>query len=248
MDNYINKYNKFDITFVYDFKLGDGGIGDYIKFFMIILTYCMNNNIRFYHKINNIEIEKYIKIKYDILNITQKDINKLTNVFIKTPYDYYQNVHYNYNMLLDEVFYFDNVIINNVKNILTTIPLNYISIHLRLGDKYLEVDKKYVLCKNDTREFSEEKIHNFIENNSSKNILFFCDNNNYKLNIKQKYKNIIITNSSIGHTSLSNTSNKQILDTITEFYILSNSELIFAGSNSGFSKMASKFKNVKYIN
>jgi len=46
---------------------------------------------------------------------------------------------------------------------------------------------------------------------------------------------------------LSNTTNKQILDAITEFYILSNSHLIYSASNSGFSKMASKFNNIKYI-
>ncbi len=31
------------------------------------------------------------------------------------------------------------------------------------------------------------------------------------------------------------------------FYILSNSQLIYAASFSGFSHMASKFKNVEYI-
>ena len=58
-------------------------------------------------------------------------------------------------------------------------------------------------------------------------ILFFCDNNNYKLKIKKKYKNIIITDAQIGHTSLSNTTNKQILDAVTEFYLLTNSQLIY---------------------
>jgi hypothetical protein len=135
----------------------------------------------------------------------------------------------------------------NVKNIVPHLPTNYISIHLRLGDKFLETDKRFVLCKSDTRQFSEEKIYKFIEDNGDKNIFLFCDNNNQKLKIKNKYNNIIITDSQIGHTSLSNTTNKQILDTITEFYLLSNSQLIYAASISGFSKLSSKFKNVEYI-
>ena len=42
---------------LYDFKLGNGGIGDYIKFFMIILTHCMDDNIKFYHKRWNFKIK-----------------------------------------------------------------------------------------------------------------------------------------------------------------------------------------------
>ena len=62
------------------------------------------------------------------------------------------------------------------------------------------------------------------------------------------YDNVIITNSDIGHTGLANTiTPRQVLDTVTEFYILTNSNLIYSASNSGFSIVASKFKNVKFI-
>ena len=96
--------------------------------------------------------------------------------------------------------------------------------------------------------FSLKNLYKFIEDNKDKNIIFFCDNNNEKLKIKNKYNNIIISTSQIGHTSLSNTTNEQILDAITEFYILSNSQLIYkASKRSAFSTMASKFNNVKLI-
>lgn len=62
MENYISNYKNSDKTFVYDFKLRIGDIGDFIKFFMTILTERMDNNIKIYHKINNIEIEKYINL------------------------------------------------------------------------------------------------------------------------------------------------------------------------------------------
>ena len=64
---------------------------------MIILTDCMNNNIRVYNKINNIEIEKYIKLKYDFFNIKSDEILKQKNVTIKKTYDYYNNDKYNGN-------------------------------------------------------------------------------------------------------------------------------------------------------
>jgi len=148
---------------------------------------------------------------------------------------------------LNEVFYFDDIVKANVEKIIPSLPVNYISIHLRLGDKFLETEKHFVLVRHDTRGFSEEKIYKFIEDNSDKNVIFFCDNNNKKMEIKNKYKNIIISNAHIGHTSLHNTTNRQILDAVTEFYIMTNSQLICAASRSGFSKTASIFNNVKFM-
>lgn len=77
----------------------------------------------------------------------------------------------------------------------------------------------------------------------------WCQKNgdqHYKQKIKEKY-NIFITNSSIGHTSITFTTNKQVLDAISEFYLLSNSEIIINASKSGFSIMASKFKNIPIL-
>ena len=56
-----------------------------------------------------------------------------------------------------------------------------------------------------------------------------------------------ITDTEIGHTSLNNTTEKQILDAITEFYLITQSTKIYAASHSGFSIVASKFKNVPCI-
>jgi hypothetical protein len=50
----------------------------------------------------------------------------------------------------------------------------------------------------------------------------------------------------IGHTSFSNTTKKQVLDAVTEFYILTKSDMIYGITNSGFSLMASKFNNIPY--
>ena len=69
MESYIDKYDSFDKKMIYIFKLGDGGIGDCIKFFMFVLESCMKNNIRLYYNKNNLEIEKYIKLKYDKMYI-----------------------------------------------------------------------------------------------------------------------------------------------------------------------------------
>ena len=104
MDNYIERCNDYDKSIVYNFKLGYGGIGDYLKFFMIILEHCIDNNIKIYHTKNTTEIEKYIKLKYDSMYINQNEISKLEHVTIKTPFDYYDIGDYNGNINLNEVF------------------------------------------------------------------------------------------------------------------------------------------------
>lgn len=248
MDIYINNYDLFNKIIIYNFEMGDGGIGDCIKFFMFILDSCIKNNTRLYYKNNNIEIEKYIKLIYDKMYIDEDKIKQLDCVEIVKPEIYYSTINYNYSIDIKDVFYFTNEVKINCKNLFPQDIINYISIHLRLGDKYLETEKQFVLCKEDIRNFSEEKIHKFIEENYNKNIFFCCDNNKYKFKIKEKYNNIIITNCDIGHTSLSNTTKKQVLDGITEFYILTNSKMIFGASSSGFSIIASKFNNIPLIN
>lgn len=245
MDYYINNYKLFKSTIVYNFN--SGGIGDYIKFFMFCLELCIKNKTRLFLKINNIEIEKYIKLKYDEMYINEYMINQLVDVEIVIPQMYYTSYTENCSIDIKEVFYFTDEVKINCKYLIPKDMTNYISIHLRLGDKYLETEKQYIECKDDTRGFSEEKIDKIIKENYNKNIFFCCDNNSYKLKIKQKYDNIIITNCDIGHTSLSNTTKKQILDAVTEFYILTNSEKIFAGSISGFSRVASQFNNIPFI-
>ena len=247
---YINNYDSFSKIIIYNFEFGNfyGGLGDCIKFFMFLLESCMKNNTRLYYKKNNIEIEKYIKLKHDKMYIDEDKIKELNNYVIVIPQHYYSTVNYDYSIKVNEVFYFTDEVKINSKKIFVEDITNYISIHLRLGDKYLETDKAYVEAKEDTRNFTEEKIYKFIEENCNKNIFFCCDNNAYKLKIKEKYNNIVITNCDIGHTGLLNTTKKQILDAITEFYILTNSEMIFGGSVSGFSIVASKFNNIPLIN
>ncbi len=245
MEEYINKFDSFEKKIVYNFPLGYGGIGDCIKFFMFSLDGCIENNTSLYYKKNNIIIEKYLLLKYKKMYISEID-STYKYVDPTSFYNSYNFYHYNNKSSLPfkEVFYFSDEVILNSKILLPENITNYISIHLRLGDQHLEIDQHFVMCKNDSREYNEERLFKFIENNSNKNIIFFCDNNSYKLKIKKLYNNIIITSCDIGHTSLSNTTEKQVLDGITEFYLMTNSEKIYSASQSGFSIIAAKFNNI----
>ena len=257
----MKNYDSFEKIIVYNFELGAGGIGDCIKFFIFTLNFCIRYNYKLYYQINNILLEKYLFLKYPQMYIKKDDIknssiihhiNSIPNIDnnynIVQPGIFYNYFNYNsINLIIEDIFYFSDEVKLNTSNILSQNITNYISIHLRLGDKYLETDKSFVLCKHDVRNYNETALFNCIEEHSDKNILFFCDNNSYKLKIKNKYNNVIITNCEIGHTSLSNTTDKQVLDSVTEFYLLTNSEKIIAASESGFSIISSKFKNIPLI-
>jgi hypothetical protein len=118
------------------------------------------------------------------------------------------------------------------------------SIERLASTNHLETDKSFVLCRDDRRHYNQDKLYKFIKENTDKTILFFCDNRTHKIMIKDKYPFIIVTDYDIGHTSLSNTTDLQVFNTITDFYLLSNSEHIYKSSHSGFSVMASKFRNI----
>jgi hypothetical protein len=119
--------------------------------------------------------------------------------------------------------------------------------HLRLGDKHLETDSKYVLVKHDSRHYDSNVMENYMSRLSSEGKhLFFCDNRSFKQKMKTKYPTITILSTDIGHTSFQNTSRQQVLDGISEFCIMCHSNQIVAFSLSGFSKIASMWKPIRY--
>ena len=247
MEQYIQSYHLLDRSMVYRFQSGHGGLGDNIKFFMMALETCMKNGIRLYYQKMHSENEKYIKLKYDIMYITDDMVIQLRNPQIIVPYMLYSSVHHNYSVDINEVFYFTEDVIMNSKLLFPQDITNYLAIHVRLGDKFLETPQEYIACKYDTRHFSVENMYQFIENHMNEFIFLCCDNHEYKVKIKEKYPFIMITNCMIGHTALSNTTVKQVLDAVTEFYLLTNAKAIFAASESGFSIMASKFNNIPLL-
>ena len=252
LENYLQKYEKLEKKIVYDFNLISGGIGDLIKFFVYLLSICIDNNIKIHYLVNNIHIEKYLKLKniqmyikhqdigVDIVKINTFDeilqIEKEKFYFLK-PNILYKSFSYD---IIDqfpiyELFDFSCEVKKNIENYLN---FQYISIHLRLGDKFLETEQSYIFSKDDVRNYNENNIFSLIERENNKKIMFFCDNNTYKLKIKNKYDKVIITNFDIGHTTLLNTTYVQVLNSVSEFYLLINSIDIYAASTRGYSIVA----------
>ena len=241
MEEYMKKYNTFTSIQVYNIDL-TCGIGDFIKFFMFALTLCIQSNTRLYYKINNIHLEQFIKLKHRMY-ITDQQLKPLTytNIYASMLYKTFNS---NFDVEINDVFYFSPEVKINSK-LLFPYDIPYISIHIRLGDKYLETDKNYVICQEDDRSFSNEKLNHFIESQTIP-ILLCCDQHTFKMNLKEKY-NILVTNCNVAHSGLSNTTKQQVLDSVTELYLLSNSTTIYSTAYSGFSTIAAKINHIPLI-
>ena len=274
IENYMKNYDTFDKHIIWNYGIDvyqTGGIGDLTSFFTHLLKLCIDNNIKIHYLVKNSFIEKYLKLKYDKMYITRVDINSvdignIDNIdeisgLLPDKY-YYAWPHIFYSKFtmdragthrgqrgaamipfqLKEIFYLTPEVITNIPEIFKTVD-EYISIHIRLGDDMM-AGRKLDFNYNDTRVFNYHKLINFISKNSDKNIFLACDNITLRNEIKEQFSNIMTTNYDIGHTGWENTTELQTLNTLSEFYLLSNSKEIYLGSYSGFSIMASKFKNI----
>lgn len=260
-ERYVMNYDSYKKSIIFEYYIPgkNSGLGDFVLLFNNAINYCIENNVKLLYLVNNSVIQKYIKLKYSFMYLDKKDIADNTHYITKKDevFELFEDIPVyigiglffrikskkKYNFKMRDVFYFDDVVINNG---LEKFPLceQYISIHLRLGDKYISNKKKWLLTSSDTRRFEENDLFKFIENNLEKTIAFFCDNSDYRNFIASKYNNIIVSNCVVSHVSPTSTSDEEILDAVTELYLLSRSEKIYKASFSNFSYAASIFNNI----
>jgi hypothetical protein len=253
MEEYLQSYKTYTKKVVYKFSVGYGGIGDCIKFFMHTLDLCIEQKYRLYYQVMNIPLEKYLRLLDQSMYIQEEEIGPCVNLEVNeplivnegictvcTPFTLYGRYNTEIKYPVNKIFTFSQSIWYRKKEIFD-LQEKYISIHLRLGDKYLETDQSFVVVKDDERPFNGEALYKWIHENRNQNLVFFCDNNTFKNYIKEKFPYIHITTGTIGHSSLLNTSEQQIMDAVTEFFIITQSERIVVNGYSGFSNVAAHF-------
>lgn len=269
---YLREFDSYPKMIIYNFMITHGGMSDCIKFFMFVLEYCIDRKIRLYYLRNNIPIEKYVLVKHEKMLVSknqilrptiqvhnQDDMDRIADVpgacYIVYPMTFYSTFSFDkIQVSFSDVFAFSQTVIDNsirilprnLPRILPECANSHVSFHLRLGDKFLETDKRYVMCKEDKRSFDMNKtiyeINRHILMGSS--VVLFCDNQKCKHIILKQCPGLMITSAIIGHTSLVNTTDQQVMDAVSEFYIMTRSSKIVALSYSGFSLAAAKFNRV----
>jgi hypothetical protein len=78
---------------------------------MYLLEQCIENKKKLYFLINNLDIEKYIKLKYDKMYITKNNILELKLNNIVKPIMLYKCYNCNFKIKIEDVFYFSNKVI-----------------------------------------------------------------------------------------------------------------------------------------
>jgi len=279
MNHYTTPYKI--ILYHYDF--GHGGIADFIKFFIHLLeiankyncntkihishsikkyitindNYIFTGNLDDYYQLNNSDSNQHIKdiiYKYDKLMIIGPNLYGLDidfeladNINFFTINDYFTN--------LTDYFDFNKEIYNDLNLIIDN--LKYICIHVRLGDKYLEIKPDSSYCTDDHR--SDKKYNNYneiindiIEKNSDKKIYLLSDNNKFKQDLKSEYDVLNIFTKDIINISCNysiSNYDESLKFTIIEFLLMCKADTIYALTYSGFSQIAhllSQNKIIKY--
>jgi hypothetical protein len=267
---YLSSFNDYNNTVVFVSTIG--GIGDNLRSLMFIFSYCLENKIKFLYKdvlhtdkffkirynelkYNGDELPEKINgaikptHKFSINNNKIKITPELNNDLIFVNSTTIRNIEHRhgnnsvvkYFFKWSQIFCFSDIIKDESKKIIN-IDENYISIHIRLGDKYLENLKLVEFEKKCTRvkdiEEAEKTVTNKILELKNNTIFFTCENLSFKKKIKHKYNNIIINEDEIAHTNKRNTNYENTKNTIIDFYILCNSNKIFGLSRTGFSEVA----------
>jgi hypothetical protein len=244
--DYLDVCDSYSKKVVFVFGKTNGGIGDLTKFFTYLLQLCIQHRIRLYYLLTGDPIDNYIKLdsKFYISKLEHElylqSIHQLPDILDNVMYVVRPQLMYNVDNLYDkltlhlhDIFSFTQEVIERAAPYMG----DYVSVHLRLGDKFLETDKRYVMVPTDERTFDESNLFRFL---ASRNVFFFCDNKSYKQRVKRMFDHTQITDFDIGHSSFINTTHSQLIDGLAEFYLISKSKHIYKASYSGFSIMASK--------
>jgi len=250
MEDYMRLRTLYTRKVIFKIPHFQGGIGDVIKYFLFLIQLSIQKRWKVYYAITDLKVNKWLKLRYPELYYNVEHpvyLNNINNVGVP-DLEYIVNPHLLYGIFSYEdlylkgsdVFEFAPEIVERSK----VFPIEkYRSLHIRLGDKFLEIPVEQNQCITDARPFNQESVLECIQQNPG--ILIFCDNLGYKTDLKEKY-DILVTPFKIGHTCLPSTSDETIMDTLTEFYLLTRSQHIYSASDSGFPKMASNFYGVPF--
>ena len=253
----------------------DCGLGDFLRGSFFLLQIAMTYGLRFDIDYNNHPLCKFL---YKEKNTIDEQID-YPNVYYyhpdngeKTTQRFYDNFikYLNYNnvetlYLLNNNFPIKNITefqskfikskflpneeltnaITKEMNKLNIQPNNFSVIHIRTGDRFI------VNGENLDNELITKVTEILSKINLNEPIVLLSDCNKLKSYLKHKYPQLIININEITHIARENNqSNNSIKNTLTDFFIMSKSNKIYAmspyGHRTGFSEYCSKIFMIPY--
>lgn len=267
--------------------LGGGGIGDFIRASLSFYSICKKNCFEYYINFDENKIlEKcfiykevpkiYLSNNYVKISLPQLGEIMNEDVFITKINEHNEKIIYlysnaigiekseNINLIINE--YFSNILrpsekVQNYINLcyskLKISDNNYLSVHIRCGDKYIDPDNNNYTSIDSRINMEDNDIYNKYNNSIQKfkndynidiPIIIHSDSDLFKKNllkINNEYKIIDIKVSHISE-QIGLKDEDSFISTIAEFFILVNARIIFTPyTYSGFSHIASIIKKKK---
>lgn len=240
-------------VYVYKFGFGDGGLADFIQYALYAIH--KYNGQNFLIKIDHPNY-KYIKFKKESLDYhkNKEKIIGLNEIEIRSTQFFSSkealeefNKYRDGNIPFFDFFDFSKEVYAKYEELR---PKNdYITIHIRFGDKYLENQNRGVMsCMDDTRvgnnsyDYYFSLIDKIIEENKDVDIMLLADNKKFKDMCKLEFPSVVINDINIIHTGNTYTDNtnfdEQLIMTIAEFLLICKSKEIHSLTYSGFSVVA----------
>jgi hypothetical protein len=171
------------------------------------------------------------------------------NIFF--PYDFASSKECD---KIADLFEPSNEIVDNVDSILSKLELvkkQFIILHIRSGDAYLKniTNKFDILYFKKLKNEISEIIFKYKD--KDKKILLIADNNEIKVLLKEIFPDILYYIHNITHIGEGiELKNEEVKNTMTDFYLMSNSSAIFSITTykhgSGFSYWCSKLYKIPY--
>lgn len=202
-------------------------------------TYICNNN-------NQIDYQ-YIDIDTKLiqfLNHQNQNHNDMVNIYF-TNHPNYIDITELHKHVIREIFSPTECIIHQVNTMLDTLHLTkkaFKVIHIRILDSVFETDSGFNI---DLSKIQQLLIHN------NNNVLLVSNSNNMKKYLIKMFPTLKTNICQVGHMCNEQISDQMLVNTLTEFYIMSQSNYIYSFSmykhGSGFSKWSAYTYNIPYI-
>jgi hypothetical protein len=256
---FINQFSeKYNIKV--SFHINDHPVKKYLKYFESneLINKIISKNIPFFNKLNYEYVNDNNIIKYKYQNINDILINYLNSLqlYDGNVYLYLIN-HPNEEYIKDkhrekiaEILQPTDYLNNKVLYAMDCLKLNkgkFKVIHVRIEDE----------CLNNDYAILNSRINYILY--ILKSVIFETDNDIFLISNNNQLKNAIIQIipkiktifNDITHIAYKNTSEEQIINTLKDFYIMSNSNCIYSFSvyqhGSGFSKWCAVTYNIPYV-
>lgn len=248
------------------YTYNSGGYGDFIRSLFAIYVYCKKNNIDHKIYIPSHPLNKCIKCITEIINYPTKIFIDCNSKLLFNELELCKNPNYNVIILSNK---FDFITFEELKlyiddfrkyviltdTVITRINgLNkqidnrdYVSIHIRCGDKYIESGGQndlYISNPEDPKVYKRlEKSIEYMNKEYNLPIVIFSDNKTLRNTIATKY-NLLQFNTEIGHTATHGNTDTYYIDAIAEFELIGKSKSIIIFYTTGFVYWSAFFNNV----